>query len=147
MRSCNFLRLIYNKVTSRSYGYFFKFSYFNLLRNWFFQLCQKQQSLVKKTQGILVVKSELLLPMIALVALEPAYSTTPTSEGWGGNSLLHASFKVFYYHTTTTNSQLKSTNYVHNFENQKLGMVPLVLLLQANHFDFLLKVWDCILCL
>jgi hypothetical protein len=58
MRNCNFLRLIYNKVTSRSYGHFLKFSYFNFLRNWFFQLCQKLQSLVKKTQGILGVNSK-----------------------------------------------------------------------------------------
>jgi hypothetical protein len=28
MRSCNFWRLMFNKVTSRSYGYFLKFSYF-----------------------------------------------------------------------------------------------------------------------
>jgi hypothetical protein len=41
MRSYNFLRLIYNKVTSRSYGYFLRFSYFYFLR--------------KKTQGILGV--------------------------------------------------------------------------------------------
>jgi hypothetical protein len=51
LKSCNFLRLIYNRVTSRSYGHFLKFSYFYFLRNWFFQLCQKLQSLVKKTQG------------------------------------------------------------------------------------------------
>jgi hypothetical protein len=55
-RSYNFLRLISNKVTSRSYGYFLKVSYFYFLRNWFFQLRQKLQSLVKKTQGILGVK-------------------------------------------------------------------------------------------
>jgi hypothetical protein len=48
MRSCNFLRLISNKVTSRTYGYFLKVSYFYFLRIWFFQLCQKVQSLVKK---------------------------------------------------------------------------------------------------
>jgi hypothetical protein len=58
VRSCNFLRLIYNNVTSRSYGYFLKYSYFDFLRNWFFQLCQKLQSLVKKTQRILGVKSD-----------------------------------------------------------------------------------------
>jgi hypothetical protein len=52
------LRLIYSKVTSRSYGYFFKFSYLNFLRNRFIQLCQKLQSLEKKTQGILGVKGE-----------------------------------------------------------------------------------------
>jgi hypothetical protein len=28
MRSCNFWRLMFNKVTLRSYGYFLKFSYF-----------------------------------------------------------------------------------------------------------------------
>jgi hypothetical protein len=28
MRSCNFWRLMFNKVTSRSYSYFLKFSYF-----------------------------------------------------------------------------------------------------------------------
>jgi hypothetical protein len=55
MRSYNFFRLIYNKVTSRSDGYLLKFSYFYFLRNWFFQLCQKLQSLVRKTQGILGV--------------------------------------------------------------------------------------------
>jgi hypothetical protein len=56
MRIYNFLRLIHNKVTSRSYNYFVNFSYFSFLRNWFFQLCQKLQSLVKKTEGILGVK-------------------------------------------------------------------------------------------
>jgi hypothetical protein len=49
MRSYNFLRLISNKITSRSYNYFLKVSYFYFLRNWFFQLGQK-------TQGILRVK-------------------------------------------------------------------------------------------
>jgi hypothetical protein len=57
---CNFLRLIYNKVTSRSYGYFLKISYFHFLSNWYFQLCQKLQSLVQKTQGILGVKAHYL---------------------------------------------------------------------------------------
>jgi hypothetical protein len=51
------LRLIYNKVTSQSYGYFLKFSYFNFLKNWFFQPCQKLQSFVKKTQGILGINN------------------------------------------------------------------------------------------
>jgi hypothetical protein len=60
MRSCNFLKLISNKITSKSYGYFLKFIDFNFLRNWFFQLCQKLQSLVKKIQGILGVKVILL---------------------------------------------------------------------------------------
>jgi hypothetical protein len=46
-----------NKVTSRSYNYFFKFSYFILLRNRFFQQCQKLQSLLKTTQGILGVNT------------------------------------------------------------------------------------------
>jgi hypothetical protein len=53
--ACNFLRLIHNKVTLRSYSYFLKFSYFIFLRNWFFQLCQELQSLVKNPQGILGV--------------------------------------------------------------------------------------------
>jgi hypothetical protein len=48
MRSCNFFRLIYSKVTSRSYNYFLKFSYLNFLRNWFFQLCQKLQRFGQK---------------------------------------------------------------------------------------------------
>jgi hypothetical protein len=43
-------------VTSRSYSHFLKFSYFYFLKSWFFQLCQKLQSLFKKTQGILGVK-------------------------------------------------------------------------------------------
>jgi hypothetical protein len=57
MKSWNFLRLrlIFNKVTSRSYGYFLKFAYFYFLRNWFFQLRQKLRSLVKKSQEILGV--------------------------------------------------------------------------------------------
>jgi hypothetical protein len=60
MRSWIFLRLIYNKVTSRSYSYFLKFVYFSFLRNWFFQPCQKLQSLVQKPQGILGVNSYML---------------------------------------------------------------------------------------
>jgi hypothetical protein len=51
------LRFISNKVTSRSYGYFLKFSYFYFLRNFFFQQCQKLHSLVKKSQGILGVNT------------------------------------------------------------------------------------------
>jgi hypothetical protein len=50
------LGLIYNKVTSRSYSYFQKIEYFYFLRNWFFQVCRKLQSLVEKTQGILGIK-------------------------------------------------------------------------------------------
>jgi hypothetical protein len=56
-----------NKVTSRSYSYFLKFSYFNFSRDWFFQLCQKLQSLVKKTQGILGVKPWTLLLLIKYI--------------------------------------------------------------------------------
>jgi hypothetical protein len=33
MRSCNFWRLMFNKVTSRSYSYFLKFSFF-LVEKW-----------------------------------------------------------------------------------------------------------------
>jgi hypothetical protein len=54
------LKLIYNKLTSRSYGYFLKFSYFIFVRNWWFQLRQKLQSLVKKTQGILGITGQVI---------------------------------------------------------------------------------------
>jgi hypothetical protein len=53
-----FFEVISNKVTSRSYSYFLKISYFYFLKTLFFQLCQKLQSLVKLTQGILGVKLE-----------------------------------------------------------------------------------------
>jgi hypothetical protein len=44
MRSCSFWRLIFNKVTSRSYGYFLKFSsFFFGSRNGFLQVGQKLQ--------------------------------------------------------------------------------------------------------
>jgi hypothetical protein len=56
MRSCNFWRLMFNKVTSGSYGYFFKFSYFFWYRNGILQVGQKLQKLVKETEGILGVK-------------------------------------------------------------------------------------------
>jgi hypothetical protein len=54
------LRLIYNKVTLRSYSLFLKFSYLNFLRKSFFQLYKKLQSLVKKAQGILGVNHGLM---------------------------------------------------------------------------------------
>jgi hypothetical protein len=57
MRNYNFLRLSSKKVTWRSYGYFLKFAYFYFLRNLFFQLCQKLQSLIQKIQRILGIKS------------------------------------------------------------------------------------------
>jgi hypothetical protein len=47
---------MFNKVTSRSYGYFPKFSYFFWYRNGFLQVGQKLQKLVKKIEGILGVK-------------------------------------------------------------------------------------------
>jgi hypothetical protein len=56
MRSWNFWRLMFNKVTSRSYSYFLKFSYFFWWRNGLHQVGQKLQKLVKKTDGILGVK-------------------------------------------------------------------------------------------
>jgi hypothetical protein len=56
MKSCNFWRLIFNKVTSRSYGHFLKFSYLFWQKNGFLQVGQKLQKLVKKTEGILGVK-------------------------------------------------------------------------------------------
>jgi hypothetical protein len=61
MRSCNFWRLMFNKVTLGSYGYFFKFSYFFWYRNGILQVGQKLQKLVKKTEGILGVKLSVLL--------------------------------------------------------------------------------------
>jgi hypothetical protein len=78
MRRCNFLRLMSNKITSRSYSYFLKVSYSSFLRNWFFQLCQKLQSLVKKPQGILEVKR------VSYISLEP---------------LLERSVQRIYYNT------------------------------------------------
>jgi hypothetical protein len=51
--------LMFNKVTSRSYSYFLKFSYFFWYRNEFLQVGQKLQKLVKKTEGILGVNSHL----------------------------------------------------------------------------------------
>jgi hypothetical protein len=50
-----------NKVTTRSYGFFFKFSYFFCCGNGFLQQCLKLQKLVKKTQGILGVKEGITL--------------------------------------------------------------------------------------
>jgi hypothetical protein len=47
---------MFNKVTSGSYGYFFKFSYFFWYRNGILQVGQKLQKLVKETEGILGVK-------------------------------------------------------------------------------------------
>jgi hypothetical protein len=49
--------LMFNKVTSGSYGYFFKFSYFFWYRNGILQVGQKLQKLVKKTEGILGVNN------------------------------------------------------------------------------------------
>jgi hypothetical protein len=56
MWSYNFWRLMFNKVTSRSYIYFLKFSYFFWSRNGFLQVGQKVQKLVRKIEGILGVK-------------------------------------------------------------------------------------------
>jgi hypothetical protein len=47
---------MFNKVTSRPYGYFLKFSYFFRQRNGYLQVGQKPQKLVKKIEGILGVK-------------------------------------------------------------------------------------------
>jgi hypothetical protein len=56
MRSYNFLRLISNKETSRSYGYFLKSAYFNFLKKWNFSTMSETAEFGKKTQGILGVK-------------------------------------------------------------------------------------------
>jgi hypothetical protein len=53
--------LMFNKVTSRCYGYFLKFSYFFLVEKWILLVGQKLQKLVKKTEGILGVKTEPLM--------------------------------------------------------------------------------------
>jgi hypothetical protein len=47
---------MFNKVTSRYYSHFLKFSYFFWQKNGFLQVGQKLQKLVKKTEGILGVK-------------------------------------------------------------------------------------------
>jgi hypothetical protein len=57
--SSNILSLMSNKVIQRFYGNFLKNSYFGSWKKWFLQLCQKLQSLVKKSQGILEVELEL----------------------------------------------------------------------------------------
>jgi hypothetical protein len=57
MSSCNFLRLIFNKVTPRSYGYFFKASYSFLKKKLIFPTMSKTAEFGKKTQGILGVNS------------------------------------------------------------------------------------------
>jgi hypothetical protein len=54
MRRCNFLRLIYNKVTSRSYSYFLKVSYFEKL---ILPPMSKTAKFGKKTQRILAVNT------------------------------------------------------------------------------------------
>jgi hypothetical protein len=48
MRSYNFLRMIYNKVTSRSYGYFLIFSYFNFFEKLIFPTMSKTAKFDKK---------------------------------------------------------------------------------------------------
>jgi hypothetical protein len=52
MRSYNFWRLMFNKVTSRSYNYFLKFSYFVLVEKW---IPPTRSETGKKTDGILGV--------------------------------------------------------------------------------------------
>jgi hypothetical protein len=52
---------MFNNVTSRSYGYFLKFSYFFWYINRFFQIGQKLQKLVKKIDGILGVKNTIAI--------------------------------------------------------------------------------------
>jgi hypothetical protein len=49
----NFLRFMSKKATSRSIGYFLKFTYFDFLEKGVFQICQRL--LLKKIQGILGV--------------------------------------------------------------------------------------------
>jgi hypothetical protein len=50
MRSCNFWRLMFNKVTSRSYNYFLK-----LVEKWIPPTRSETTEIGKKTEGILGV--------------------------------------------------------------------------------------------
>jgi hypothetical protein len=75
MRSYNFWRLMFNKVTSSYYGYFLKFSYFFWQRNGFLQVGQKLHKLVKKTEGILRVNKlfrDTLMIKLYKVASKPS---------------------------------------------------------------------------
>jgi hypothetical protein len=46
---------MFNKVTSRSYGYFLKFSYFFLVEKWILPNRSEIAEIGKKTEGILGV--------------------------------------------------------------------------------------------
>jgi hypothetical protein len=50
-----FLRLMFNKVTLRSYSWFHYFLHLIFDKKWFLQLCPKLPSFVQKAQGILGV--------------------------------------------------------------------------------------------
>jgi hypothetical protein len=56
MRTCDFWRLIFNKVTSRSYGYFLKFSFFFWVEKWIPPSRSKSAEIGQKTEEILGVK-------------------------------------------------------------------------------------------
>jgi hypothetical protein len=56
MRGCKFLRLMFHKVTLRSYNYFLHFLHLIFGGKWILQLCPKLPSFVEKPQGILGVK-------------------------------------------------------------------------------------------
>jgi hypothetical protein len=71
MRDCNFLRLVSNTITSRSYNYFSQFLHLIFLhliflhliflhlifwKKWFVQLCSKQPGFIQIPQGILGIK-------------------------------------------------------------------------------------------
>jgi hypothetical protein len=56
MRSYNFWRLMFNKVTSRYYSYFLKFSYFFWVEKWIPPSRSETVEIGKKTEGILGVK-------------------------------------------------------------------------------------------
>ena len=53
MKSCNFSRLMFNKVTLRSYDYFPNLLSFQLLEKCFLQLCQNYIVFVRYTQRTL----------------------------------------------------------------------------------------------
>ena len=56
MKGCNFLLLAFNKITSRSYNYFFEFTFYNSWNQWFLKLCPKLQNFDKNAQEIIGVK-------------------------------------------------------------------------------------------
>jgi hypothetical protein len=57
------LRLISNKVTFESYGYFLHFFHIILKIEWFIQLCPSFFTFIQKPQAILEVKNHMILEL------------------------------------------------------------------------------------